>query len=64
MIDTEKGLDADSDVPPGAFDIAVFDAYLSAHFSADQIHVAQETIGEIRPHVRNILAEARLYQRR
>ncbi|QDG94283.1 HD-GYP domain-containing protein (plasmid) [Rhizobium sp. NIBRBAC000502774] len=61
VIDTQKGRDIDADAPAGVFDAAVFNAHLSANFSATQIHLARKTIEETRPHVRSILAEARLH---
>ncbi|OMP72206.1 HD family phosphohydrolase [Agrobacterium tumefaciens] len=61
VIDTLKGRDIDADAPEGVFDTAFFDAHLSANFSADQLRLARKTIEETRPHVRSVLAEARLH---
>ena len=62
VIDTKRGRDIDTDVSsPHDFDPIAFYAHLSSKFTDDQILTARRTIEETQPHIRNILAQARMH---
>lgn len=59
VIDLRKGLDAVS--ASQSLDRAQFDAQLLTTFSAKEIEEAKHCIEEVKPHIRKVLAEARLH---
>jgi HD-GYP domain-containing protein (c-di-GMP phosphodiesterase class II) len=63
VIDIEKGTDVDRSAPPSmAKDQASFNAMLLTVFSVKQIDRARRSIGEIGPHLQQVLADARFRQ--
>jgi putative nucleotidyltransferase with HDIG domain len=60
VINTQKGLDVDSDHNEVQLDLIDFEAALASKFSARQIRHAQEAIQDARRSVSDVLVEARL----
>ncbi|WP_308463012.1 HD-GYP domain-containing protein [Agrobacterium fabrum] len=58
VIDVRKGRDVETG--PHSFDRAGFEAGRLATFSVKEINQARQSIEETRPHIRNVLAEARI----
>ncbi|MBP2449777.1 putative nucleotidyltransferase with HDIG domain [Rhizobium leguminosarum] len=61
VIDVRKGLDVEPGVPSyQPTDGSIFDTQLLASFSAGDIKVARQCITDTKPHIRDVLSEARI----
>jgi HD-GYP domain-containing protein (c-di-GMP phosphodiesterase class II) len=61
VIDVRKGRDIEAgNTSPHSLDRAGFEAGLLTEFSEKEINQARQSIEETRPHIRNVLAEARI----